>query len=241
MSTRTSAACCTGTSRWSAARTSIAVSLLADGSASRLAAAGQRVQRFVVPAGRGRARCPAAHAVQGGINNNPVQPGRDGRVAPKAIGFLERRDHRILQSVGCLLRIAECTDGNGPEPVPMPPEQLAERIGIARHVPPEQISVRRTLLLVRSFPLAGAARAGDCAWTRDRMDPSLSPLGRSTRAASAGRDARSERRSVADHLVAGGRESAGRTRPMTRFWRPSGAGVLLQLASKARPGSRAGP
>ncbi len=141
----------------------------------------QCVQRFLILPGCGRARCPAAHAVQSGINNNPVQPGRDRRIAPKPIGSLERCDHRILQSVGRLLRITECTDGNGPEPVPMPPEQLAECIGITRHVPPEQLRVRRTLLQGWSVPLASGAGAGDCSRARDRMDPSHSPRGQPTK------------------------------------------------------------
>jgi hypothetical protein len=75
-----------------------------------------------------------------------MQPGCNCRIAAKAIGPPERGDHRILKRVGGFFRVAQRAYGDRPQPVPMAPEQHAKRIGVARHVHPEQFSVGRVLL-----------------------------------------------------------------------------------------------
>jgi hypothetical protein len=50
-----------------------------------------------------------------------------------------------------LFRIPERADGDGPEPVPMSPDEHAERAGIARDVHPEQLGIGRTVVQAAAF------------------------------------------------------------------------------------------
>jgi hypothetical protein len=113
----------------------------------RAPAESERVERHLVLTAGGRPGRPAAYPIKSGIDNDPMQPGCNSRISAKAVSPAECGDHRVLKRFGCLLRIIECTDGNSPEPIPMPPEQLAECIWMARHVPPEKLSVGQTPLL----------------------------------------------------------------------------------------------
>ena len=85
-------------------------------------------------------RAPA-HPVQAGVHDDPVQPGRDGGLAAEARRAPEGRDHRVLQRIRRVLGVVQRPDGNRPQPVPVPGEQLAEGIGVAVDMQPQQLGV----------------------------------------------------------------------------------------------------
>jgi hypothetical protein len=79
--------------------------------------------------------------VEAGVDDDPVQPRRNRRVAAEAAGPPERRDQPVLEAVGGLLAIAGRAQGDRPEPVAVTGEELAERLWIARDVRGEQLGV----------------------------------------------------------------------------------------------------
>jgi hypothetical protein len=58
--------------------------------------------------------------VKTGIDDNSVQPGRDGRVAAELVGAAEGGDHRVLKGVRRLLGIPGRSQGDGPQAIAMP-------------------------------------------------------------------------------------------------------------------------
>jgi hypothetical protein len=70
-----------------------------------------------------------------------VQPGRDGGVAAETVRAPEGRDHGVLQRVRRLLGVGQGADRYGPEPIPVPEEELAEGVGITRDMAAEQFIV----------------------------------------------------------------------------------------------------
>ena len=102
---------------------------------------GERVQRVRgQPAGGGPGR-PPPQQVEAGVNDNPVQPGGDGRIAAEAISPAEGRDHGVLQGVCGVVGVAERAQRHRPQPITVACEQEPERVSIAGHVPPEQVGV----------------------------------------------------------------------------------------------------
>ena len=138
MSTTTRAARCGGGRIRSAASTSSRVS--AAGRDRRRARPGPR--SACSSAGTGGPGGAAAQPVQCGVHHDPVQPGGDGRLAAEVRGPAEGGDHRVLERVGGLLRVADRAQRDRPQPVPVPAEQLAERLGVSGHMPAEQFGVR---------------------------------------------------------------------------------------------------
>ena len=166
MSTSTSAACCSGTSRRSAARTSRAVSVVPDGSDSRPTAC-QRVQRVVVVAAGRRAGRAPAHPVQAGVDDNPVQPGHHRGVTAEGGGPAEGRDHRVLQRVGGFLTVTESADRHRPQLVPMAPEQGPERVRVALDMPPQQVVIGQTAIIIRGRSIGSPSGNGSRRRTDD--------------------------------------------------------------------------
>jgi len=102
-----------------------------------------------------RAGGSAAQPVQAGVDHDAVQPGGNGRLTPEVTRPAESGDHRVLQRVGRLLGVADGTQRDRPQPVPVPAEQLAERLAVSGHMPAEEFGVSR--------PLPVAARHGTSA------------------------------------------------------------------------------
>ena len=90
----------------------------------------------------GRADGAAARAVQAGVDDDPVQPGGHRRVAaprrPATTGT-EGGEQRVLQGVRGLLGVAEGAQRDRPQPVAVPADQLAERVGVAVGVRAQQV------------------------------------------------------------------------------------------------------
>ena len=136
MSTSTSAARCSGGSVASACSTAIAVSrapIASTGSAGcRLSSSGSgSVAAHLLP----------AEQVEAGVDDDAVQPGGHGRVAAERPGAAVGRDQRVLDRVGRVVGVAERTQRNGPEPVAVPVDELAERLLVTREMGGQQGSV----------------------------------------------------------------------------------------------------
>ena len=112
MSTSTSARAARGLidARRSARRTPLVTAASAGSSGpdrrGSSAASGRAARRGRRARGR-RADLAAADPVEAGVHHDPVQPGGDRGVAAEGVGPAERRDHRVLQRVGGLLRVAD--------------------------------------------------------------------------------------------------------------------------------------
>ncbi len=102
----------------------------------RVRVVGQRV---------GGADLAAAEPVQAGVDDDPVQPGGDRGVAAVGPGAAEGGDHRVLQGVGGVLGVAGGAQRDRPQPVPVPPEQRAERVVVTGDVRREQGPVVRRI------------------------------------------------------------------------------------------------
>ena len=83
----------------------------------------------------------APQPVQAGVDHDPVQPGRDPRVATERLGPAERGDHRVLEGVGGVRRVAGRAQGDRPEPVAVPAEQGAESLRVTGDVRGQQRTV----------------------------------------------------------------------------------------------------
>ena len=101
----------------------------------------QAIEHPLIAAGGCRPRRLPPQPVERGVHHDPVQPGRHGRVTAEASCPAKRRDHRVLQRVGGLLRVAKRPDRHRPEPIPVPPEQTPEGIGVPADVPRKQIGI----------------------------------------------------------------------------------------------------
>ena len=93
-----------------------------------------RVLLEVVGQRLGPAYLRRAQPVEAGVDDDPVQPGRDGGVAAEGPGPAVRRDQAVLEPVGGVLAVAHRAQGDRPEPVAVPVEQDAERLGVAGDV-----------------------------------------------------------------------------------------------------------
>ena len=82
-----------------------------------------------------------ADPVEAGVHHDPVQPGRNGRVAAEVAGGAMRRQERILQRVGGFLPVGEGTHGDRPESVAVPVKELGEGLGITRDVCAQQLGI----------------------------------------------------------------------------------------------------
>jgi hypothetical protein len=91
----------------------------------------------------GGAGCSPAYPVETGVDDDPVQPRGGGCVATegRAPTGPEGRQQRVLQGVGGLLAVAEGAHGDGPQPVAVPADELAERVGITLGVRLEELRV----------------------------------------------------------------------------------------------------
>ena len=105
--------------------------------------------------------------VEAGVDHDPVQPGGHRGVAPEPVGRPVGRQQRVLQRVGRLLAVAERAQGDRPEPVAVPADQLGERVRVAGDVGAQQ---RRVVARVapRRSRLAPyrAARPRRAHWTK---------------------------------------------------------------------------
>ena len=79
-------------------------------------------------------------------------------VAAEPVGRPVRREQRVLDRVGGLLAVAEGAQGDRPQPVAVPADQLAERVRVAGDVGAQQGGV---VAVLRSAPVtARPYRAG---------------------------------------------------------------------------------
>jgi len=95
----------------------------------------------VVRQGLGPAYLRRPEAVETGIDDDAVAPGRDGGLTAERVRPAVRRDHAVLQAVGRVMRIAHRAQGHGPQPVAVPGEEPAERLGVTSDVSGEQLGV----------------------------------------------------------------------------------------------------
>ena len=112
----------------------------------------QGLERLLVPGGQGGPGGAAAQPVQRRVHHDPVQPRGDGGLAAEVGGPAERGDHGVLECVGGLLGIAQRAQRHRPQPVPVPAEKLAERLGVPGHVPAEQLVVSRRSPVASGMP-----------------------------------------------------------------------------------------
>jgi len=119
-----------------------------------------QVEQALVAARYLRTRRAAAHPVQAGVHDDPVEPGRHRRLAAEAVRPAERGDHRVLQRVGRVLGVGQSPERDSPQPVPVPEEELPERIRVTIDVQLEQLSIahcRTRLSPTRAAPASRAA------------------------------------------------------------------------------------
>ncbi|CAI7980667.1 hypothetical protein FRAHR75_870013 [Frankia sp. Hr75.2] len=88
-----------------------------------------------------RAHGAAAQPVEGGVGDDPVQPGADSRLTPEVGGPPVRGEHRLLDGVRRLLGVLQQRERHRPQPVGVRAEQLAERRRVTRHVPAQRREV----------------------------------------------------------------------------------------------------
>ena len=86
-------------------------------------------------------RLAFAEPVQAGVHHDAVQPGGDCGVAAEAGGGAMRGEQGVLHRVGGLLAVADGAQGDRPQPVAVPADQLGEGLGIAVDVRAQQIGV----------------------------------------------------------------------------------------------------
>ena len=82
----------------------------------------------------GRAGGAAPHPVEAGVDHDPVEPGRDGRVPPVGGRVAERRQQCVLQGVRGVLAVAHGPQRDGPQPVAVAADELGERVRVTRDV-----------------------------------------------------------------------------------------------------------
>ena len=70
-----------------------------------------------------------------------MQPRRDRRVATEPVGGPVGRQQCVLERVGRLFAIADGAQSDRPEPVPVPPDELGERVPVAVDVGAQQSPV----------------------------------------------------------------------------------------------------
>lgn len=105
-----------------------------------------------------------AHSVEAGIDDDPVQPGRELCVATEARRLPERGQERVLNGVLGLVGIAEGTQRHGPGPVPMPRDENAEGPRVAVDVAAQQGRVVDVVDIGREIQgraSRGAVRCGE--------------------------------------------------------------------------------
>ena len=84
----------------------------------------------------------AADPVQAGVDDDPVQPGRDRGLAAVGVGAAEGRDEGLLDGVGRELAVRRRAQGHGVHPVAVAAEELAEgRATVAGDVPGHEVAV----------------------------------------------------------------------------------------------------
>lgn len=86
-----------------------------------------------------------AGPVETGVDGDPVQPGGDGGITAEGVGGAESLDERVLDGVGRFLPVPQGSQRHGPESVAVAAYELSEGVGVARHVPGDQIRVARCL------------------------------------------------------------------------------------------------
>ena len=89
----------------------------------------------------GRAHLRGPHAVEAGVDDDPVQPGGDRGVAAEAPGPAVRRDQCVLQCVCGVLGVPGGAQRDRPQPVTVPGEQLPERVVVTGDVRGQQLLV----------------------------------------------------------------------------------------------------
>jgi hypothetical protein len=100
----------------------------------------------------------ASGPIQTGVDDDAVQPRRDGGVAPETACRAVGGEERVLQGVGGLLAVGESPDGDGPQPVTVSAEQLTEGVAIAGGVGAQQPRV------VDIHPRAGHGQQSIVRW-----------------------------------------------------------------------------
>ena len=86
--------------------------------------------------------------VEAGVHDDPVQPGRDGRLTSEAARCAVGRHEGVLQRIGRLVAIPHGAQGHGPQPVAMALDELAEGLVLAADVGRQQLGVRAWPVLV---------------------------------------------------------------------------------------------
>ena len=95
----------------------------------------------VNPKRANRTNRPSAQAIQAGVHDDAMQPGRHRRVAAELVGATKGRDQGVLQGVGGVLGIGGRAHGDGPESIAVSRDDHAERVRIPGHVRGEQLGI----------------------------------------------------------------------------------------------------
>ena len=91
--------------------------------------------------GHGRTGAASAHAIEAGVHDDSVQPGRDLGVTTELRGTAVGGDQRILQGIGSVLRVTGGLESHGPQSISVTAHDLGEGIRVPGDVGREQLAV----------------------------------------------------------------------------------------------------
>jgi hypothetical protein len=83
----------------------------------------------------------ASQPVEAGVDDDAVQPRGDRGITAIGAGATVGGQECLLHTVRCQLAIPGRPDGDCPHTVPVPPEELAEGIGLTQQVAADQLAI----------------------------------------------------------------------------------------------------